>query len=476
MNLVSKTADTMAFTIDFGQQEINHEEKVKKFERFAQRSSLRRVNSPRQQEREKQGEESKTNNNNNNNNNSNNTSVSSDSGRKAPQQTSKTTSPASPPTSAPKERRGTVVLERSPALGPAPARSLSHNRLSARKPLGSRPRKSSGNEDALSHTGTYTMDMDEQDLKKDLPNVSAVDKTSYVADWTAKHSSESAAAAARRRLPSAPSKDELADESLREVEKILARSELSAGGTTTSNIRPGYKPSVKPLIESCGGGAGAGHGATSYRSLPYSTNYAQPRERERGAGESAASRASIRRKPVSSTSFMVSRTQGAANRSNSCLTSQQAEYQAWKTQRKETVTKKPGGSVSSSCNSSSSSASSAAAAGKAAAGAKLPGRMTQSLVTAAASGSMKRSNSFHHENLAAGLGGGGAGGGGAAGPEEPRTYRTSDDYYLDEDELFLPLYSTEEDHVEAVRGPRKDQVSALDSLGKKTHSFYQHGW
>jgi len=392
--------------------------------------------------------------------------VSSDSGRKAPQQqTSKTTSPASPPTAAPKERRGTVVLERSPALGPAPARSLSHNRLSARKPLGSRPRKSSGNEDALSHTGTYTMDMDEQDLKKDLPNVSAVDKTSYVADWTAKHSSESAAAAARRRLPSAPSKDELADESLREVEKILARSELSS--TTTSNIRPGYKPSVKPLIESCGGGAGAGHGATSYRSLPYSTNYAQPRERERGAGESAASRASIRRKPVSSTSFMVSRTQGAANRSNSCLTSQQAEYQAWKTQRKETVTKKPGGSVSSSCNSSSSSASSAAAAGKAAAGAKLPGRMTQSLVTTAASGSMKRSNSFHHENLA-------AGGGGAAGPEEPRTYRTSDDYYLDEDELFLPLYSTEEDHVEAVRGPRKDQVSALDSLViNTTHNVSQ---
>merc|ERR1719410_953577 len=211
---------------------------------------------------EKQGEESKTNNNNNNNNNSsssNNTSVSSDSGRKAPQQqTSKTASPASPPTSAPKERRGTVVLDRSPALGPTPARSLSHNRLSARKPLGSRPRKSSGNEDALSHTGTYTMDVDEQDLKKDLPNVSAVDKTSYVADWTAKHSSESAAAAARRRLPSAPSKDEVADESLREVEKILARSELSAGGTTTSNIRPGYKPSVKPLIESCGGGAGRG--------------------------------------------------------------------------------------------------------------------------------------------------------------------------------------------------------------------------
>lgn len=47
---------------------------------------------------------------------------------------------------------------------------------------------------------------------QDLPNVSSVDKALYVADWTAKISqsqgSESSMAAARRRLPSAPSKDE----------------------------------------------------------------------------------------------------------------------------------------------------------------------------------------------------------------------------------------------------------------------------
>ena len=76
----------------------------------------------------------------------------------------------------------------------------------------------------------------------------ALDKERYVAHW-----SESAAAAARRRLPSAPNKDESAtDESLREVEKILARSEV-----TSSNIRPSYKPSLKPLIDNTG--------ATSYR-------------------------------------------------------------------------------------------------------------------------------------------------------------------------------------------------------------------
>ena len=49
-------------------------------------------------------------------------------------------------------------------------------------------------------------------VSQDLPNVSSVDKALYVADWTAKISqsqgSESSMAAARRRLPSAPSKDE----------------------------------------------------------------------------------------------------------------------------------------------------------------------------------------------------------------------------------------------------------------------------
>ena len=142
MNLVNRTADTMAFTVDFGQQEINQEEKVKKFERFAQRSSLRRVNSPRQKESEKMCEENKTNNSNNNN---------SEGVKKSPAFTK-----SSPVT---KERRSTVVLERSPG-----GRSVSHNRLGARAAV--RARKSSGNEDALSHTGTYTMDNEEQDNKK----------------------------------------------------------------------------------------------------------------------------------------------------------------------------------------------------------------------------------------------------------------------------------------------------------------------
>ena len=273
-----------------------------------------------------------------------------------------------------------------------------------------------------------------------------MDKALYVADWTAKHSPDSAAAAARRRLPSAPSKDEVTDESLREVERILARSELS---TTTSNIRPSFKPSIKPLIDT--------GGSTSYRSLPYSTNYnnTTSSSTSRQGGESAASRASIRRKPLTSNSsyMMSSRTGSAGARSNSCLTSQHSDYQAWRSRKTET--KKPSSSVTSSCNSSSSSSSSNTAS-------KQKLRMTQSMVN----GNMKRSNSFHHDNLQ------NSQQSTKEGSAEPRTYRTSDDYYLDEDELFLPLYSTEPDEPyqhevrSGHRDSRGDQVSALDTLGE----------
>ena len=49
---------------------------------------------------------------------------------------------------------------------------------------------------------------------------------------------------------------------------------------------------------------------------------------------------------------------------------------------------------------------------------------------------------------------------------EPVTYRTSDDYYLDEDELFLPIFSPEDEPTEARHSRRDPQVSALDTLGR----------
>ena len=51
--------ETLAFTISFGDHDDN-EEKAKKFERFAQRSSQRRVNSPRLDNSNKEGEETNT--------------------------------------------------------------------------------------------------------------------------------------------------------------------------------------------------------------------------------------------------------------------------------------------------------------------------------------------------------------------------------------------------------------------------------
>merc|ERR1711971_306195 len=140
---------------------------------------------------------------------------------------------------------------------------------------------------------------------------------------------------------------------------------------------------------------------------------------------------------------------GPGNRSNSCLTSAHSDYQTWRQTRRQntenSAAAKKLGSVTSSCNSSSSSNSSAA--GKQGAS-KLLGRLSQSMMA-----NMKRSASFHHENQQSQT----------TKEPEPRTYRTSDDYYLDEDELFLPLYTTEEEPAEA-RPARKDQLSALDSL------------
>ena len=93
--------------------------------------------------------------------------------------------------------------------------------------------------------------------------------------------------------------------------------------------------------------------------------------------------------------------------------------------------------------------------------------MTQSLMSN--SGNMKRSNSFHHENIQQQQSRPtGKSTKESSPPAEPITYRTSDDYYLDEDELFLPIFSTEDDPSEARGGRREERggVSALDTLGE----------
>ena len=441
MNLVGKTSDTMAFTIDFGGDDINQEEKVKKFERFAQRSSLRRVQSPRQEktaEKEKLSDESKANNN----------SLTVNLNKSHPTRPVSPVSPTSPTKPAKesrltKERRSTVLLEKG-------LRSVSHNRLDSRRKETGGARKVS-NEDALSHTGTYTMEEDVE-TRKDLPDVAMIDKTRFIADWRAKHSGsvEEDGPASRRVLPSAPSKDEITDDSLKEVEKFLARSEL------TSNIRPGFKPSNKPLIDNS-----QANGPTSFRSLPYSTNYHQTRQE-------VGPRTSLRRKPVtgtsssSSSSYLLSKTNGTGNRSNSCLTSGQAEYKAWKTRKESKLV--PSSGANNTSNTSSSSSSSSATSSKLSG--KLPLRMSQSLMSN--SGNMKRSNSFHHENIQQQARSGCKSTKESSPAAEPITYRTSDDYYLDEDELFLPIFSTEEDPSEARAGRREERggVSALDTLGE----------
>ena len=85
---------------------------MKKFERFAQRSSLRRVNSPRQGQ-EKSGEKDKTSDNKVNNNNNNNDGAVTTTKVTTENKMSKQTTLKSP-TLAKDIRRNTVVLDKSP--------------------------------------------------------------------------------------------------------------------------------------------------------------------------------------------------------------------------------------------------------------------------------------------------------------------------------------------------------------------------
>merc|ERR1712048_922212 len=92
------------------------------------------------------------------------------------------------------------------------------------------------------------------------------------------------------------------------------------------------------------------------------------------------------------------------------------------------------------------------------------------------SGNMKRSNSFHHENIQQQSRPASKSTKESSPAAEPITYRTSDDYYLDEDELFLPIFSTEEEPSEARNGRREERggVSALDTLViNTTHNVSQ---
>ena len=69
---------------------------------------------------------------------------------------------------------------------------------------------------------------------------------------------------------------------------------------------------------------------------------------------------------------------------------------------------------------------------------------------------MKRSNSFHHDAMMS---------------EGPTGGREDDLYYVDEDEFFLPIYSTEGERQERLGAQRRDQLSALDSLGINCHKI-----
>ena len=190
-----------------------------------------------------------------------------------------------------------------------------------------------------------------------------LDKTKYVADWTAKHPlspRQDTAALARRKLPAAPgsSSPDIAAESIdstsNDVQQVLANSEL----TSKSNDRPferyrnlsmqkrTTKIKMQESVQSdvtrqlnCRE-TDTKRNDLNKPNLRMSSNISSsssaPNSARSGSSESSGyhsrqdvGRFSTRRKPVSLSSLSK-----APSRSNSSLTSHEAEFQAWK-RRKE---------------------------------------------------------------------------------------------------------------------------------------------
>eukprot|EP00092_Neocalanus_flemingeri_P011503 GFUD01012397.1.p1 GENE.GFUD01012397.1~~GFUD01012397.1.p1 ORF type:complete len:537 (+),score=171.63 GFUD01012397.1:46-1656(+) len=427
-------AEPLAFTIDFGDGE-NIEEKTKKFERFAQRSSLRKVKSPRLDKNagkdnvETEGannEETKD-------------------GQRAKVPNREKSNLTRTDRSSQKSKEQNAYIRTVNGL----------ERVDIRDKSKARADKKEVDEEVTSQTGTYTMEEEEelnQVSRDSLAMTSPQDKTKYVADWTAKHSlspRQDTASPARRKLPADPancSPDNViddADASLNDVQSVLAKSESDRKKSSTIVVQmQGSRNEVSKL--------NLRMGSTSSRSG------SAPNSARSGSSESSgyqsrqdAGRLSIRRKPVSSSSLSK-----APSKSTSSLTSNEAEFQAWK-RRKEY---KPSNSTARPAPAPTSIYSQRGSSPKPPS--KQPLRMTQSLTMNELS--MKRGNSFHQEsplcqeNIDDD----------ASEESDHVTYRTSSDYYLDEDELILPLFPPEHPVHSKPGRPSKSphKLEALDSL------------
>jgi len=423
--------ETLAFTIDFGGSDTSSE-KAKKFERFAQRSSQRRTASPRDVKQE--NNEAMTN-------------------QASWTQTDKTLGKLCTDYHQEKKNiskeRATIQNEKVQNV----QRTFDRIKIKDLE-IDNEDEK----DEVRSSTGTYVME-DEEELKEVSP---PMDRAKYVEDWTAKHCNERSSLS-RRKLPEAPgnSSPDSSSEGIDVSFDNLKR---------TGNIRPFERfrnlsmPKKNQISRPQGlvksdydlKGRITSEDTTVPRVITDKNSTCSMRTPTSARSESSGynsrqetGRLSTRKKQVSQATLSK-----GPSRSSSSLTSREADFQAWK-RRKEY---KPFNSSSRSSQGTRPAYSEKQTPPNPPC--KQPLMMTQSLKINPQSQSIQRANSFHQENMNKVKM--------RAVQENSEdsgctTYRTSDDYYLDEDELILPIFPQEKQIVDRP-GKNTTKLSSLDTL------------
>jgi len=360
---------------------------------------------------------------------------------------------------------------------------------------------------ALSETGTYVLDKEEEEKQKarsrDLLRLSeetsrpGEDASSYVAEWAVRHgtvvgeeTSLSLDEGRRRRLlpvtPGSPSTGTVSPES--GPPSMSPRGKIQPPLIPSSAKLPKEAPAPLEAAE-------AWRRRKNYKpvlpgSLPSRKPGPQPLKAVARASQQPSSAPSSARSASSESSGYHSRaasasqpktglTKSAPSRSISSLTSKEAEFQAWRRRKNY----RPGQMSSSSSSSaavkktiphSSSSSSSGISQVAKSSDSKSRAKATSSLGSSKGkqglvvnNDAMQRANSFHYENKRLG-----------ASPAMARCVEesedeTENDFYLDGDELIMPVYPTRHhrNHEKYAcesfthdRSPSRSRSSDLDNL------------
>lgn len=535
------SADTaLAFTIDFGEGDGDVEEKARRFERFAQRSSQRKVKSPRQEAKTEEKEDAAP-------------KLEEERKEEGVRRNSTFSKPAWPREKSDLEKKelvgrkvvGGVRQHKSDSIKNKVTKNISDNRrietgavsdqtalamMMANLGTGmevlelhsyendSFEDESDDEEEtrALSETGTYVLDKEEEDRQKGRSrellrlgeeNVRpGGDKSSYVAEWAARHGTlvteemGSTEEGRRRRLPVTPA-------STGTCSPDSGPPSISPRGKRTVSVPP--KPSGREETPEVLDAAEAWRRRKNYKPVMPNSAAAKTEVKKTASGGSTGgkvvSRVSQLSSGPSSARSVSSESSGyqsrvghtkstpliqpqstliksGPSRSISSLTSKEAEFQAWRRRKNY----RPGQPSSSSSSSSSARKSSQPCSSSSSGVSQVTKRCAENRsrsklgpgngleggagggAGAAGGEAMQRANSFHYENKRS-----------RASPAMARVQESEDevenDFYLDGDELILPVYPRQSRLHEKYscesfprepreKSPSRSKTEALDNL------------